>query len=176
MSGIAAIDTVLLALRRRWGALPASQQRTGAIIAAVIVLVVGYAFIWLPVMREHDRLALRLPQLQAQLRAMQLQADEFRRISALPAGAGKPGAMPDAGALQATFGPTARISTAPDRSLNVQIPKVPYAQWWDRLGEAQSRHGLQLKALKVTPTADAGPAHEVSVDMQLAERAGGSAR
>lgn len=176
MSGVSAVESALLPLRRRWRELPASRQRLGATIAVIVAVVVGYAFVWLPVMREHDRLVQRLPQLQAQLRAMQSQADELRRISALPVSTDKGGATTDAAALQTTFGPSARISVSPDRTFRVQIPKQPYAQWWDRLAEAQGRHGLQLKSLSVTPTADAGPAHEVSVDMQLAERTGSGAR
>ncbi len=176
MSALSALDPLLLPLRRRWSALPGAQQRIGTIAGVLIAGLVAYAFIWLPVMREHDSLVTRLPQMQAQLQAMQSQANELQRIRALPAIDAKAGTALDSAALQSTFGASARISAAPDRAFRVLIAKIPYAQWWDRLGEAQGRHGLQLKSLTLTPTADAGPAHEVTVDMLLAERPGAGAR
>jgi type II secretory pathway component PulM len=176
MSTFSVFDPVLLPMRRRWSALSAPQQRFGAIVGALAAAIVAYAFVWLPVMREHDRLVTRLPQLQAQLVAMQSQADELRRISARPVNDARSGTAIDSAGLQAIFGSTARISAAPDRGFRVLIARMPYAHWWDRLAEAQGRHGLQLQALTLTPTADAGAAHEVTVDMLLAERAGSGAR
>ncbi len=157
-------------LQQRWRALPAAQQRLGLIGGGLAVLLLGYAFIWLPVMREHDRLQTRLPQLQAQLERMQSQAEELKRINTSPVIAPASRPVLDTAALQATFGAAAKISAAPDRAFRVSIARIPYAQLWDRLGDAAARHGLQVKSLNLKPTADASAAHEVTVEMLLAER------
>jgi type II secretory pathway component PulM len=173
MTSPATLAALILPLRERWRALPAGQQRVGVVAGILGVMLLAFAFIWLPVMREHDRLVARLPQLQAQLKTMQTQAEVLRRINMSPPTAANAGAALDAAALQAVFGSAARISAAPDRAFRVSLARIPYAQVWDRLGEAMGRHGLQLKTLNLQPNADAGPAHEVTVDMLLVERSGG---
>lgn len=170
MSATAVLRRASGPLQQRWRALPASQQNLGLIAGGLIVLLIGYAFVWLPVMREHNRVQTRLPQLQAQLERMQSQAEELKRINTSPVIAPASRPVLDTAALQATFGAAAKISAAPDRAFRVSIARIPYAQLWDRLGDAAARHGLQVKALSLKPTADAGAAHEVTVEMLLAER------
>ncbi len=157
-------------LRQRWHRLDARQQRIISIGAALLLLILLWALVWLPAQRERDRLMARLPQLTAQLAVMQKQADEIRRLNSTSAIVPAPPTVADIATLQAVFGDGARASvdTGAGRGFRIVIPRIAYAQWWDRLGEVQMRHQLQLASLSLQ--ALPGNNREVSIDMQLADR------
>ena len=160
---------------QRWHKLEARQQKIFAGGAALLVMALLFAYLWLPAVRERERLMARLPQLSAQLALMQEQAEEIRRLNSVSPIAPAPPTAADASILQAAFGDGARVSLDPGRAFRIAIPRIAYATWWDRLGDVQSRHQLQLVSL--TLQALPGGNREVSVDMQLADtaRGGGAA-
>ena len=162
----------LAPLLQRWRRLDLRQQRTLGAGALLLVVAVLFAYLWLPAVRERERLAARLPQLRAQLALMQQQADEIRRLTSTSLIAPAPPTAADTATLQSAFGEGARASTEPNRAFRVVIPRIAYATWWDRLGDVQSRHQLDLLSLSLQ--ALPGNAHEVSVDMLLTDRMRGS--
>ncbi|MEP7157068.1 MAG: type II secretion system protein GspM [Betaproteobacteria bacterium] len=155
-------------LRQRWQRLEARQQRIFGGGAALLLLALLFAYVWLPAMRDRDRLIARLPQLRAQLVQMQIQADEIQQLNATTALTPVPVVAPDTAALQNIFGDGARVTPDANRALRVVIPKISYAMWWDRVVDVQSRYQLQIASVSLQSLP--GNNREVSVDMLLADR------
>lgn len=158
---------------QRWHRLDARRQQMLGAGTLLLIALLLIAYVWLPALRERDRLSARLPQLRAQLAAMRAEADEVRRISSVSAIAPAPAVAADAAALQQAFGEGARVSVDAGRAFRVVIARIAYATWWDRLAEVQARHRLGLVSL--TLSALPGTSREVSIDMQLADRPAGGA-
>ncbi len=158
--------------RQRWHRLDARQQRVIAGGLLVLVAALVFATVWLPAVRERERLTTRLPQLRAQLALMKTQADEIRQLTSASSIAPVPPVAADIATLQAAFGDGARVNIDASRAFRIVIPRIAYATWWDRLGDVQSRHQLQLVSL--TLQALPGGNREVSVDMLLSDRASGA--
>ncbi len=154
---------------QRWHRLETRQQRIYGALGALLVFALLYAYVWLPAARERERLATRLPQLSVQLALMKQQADEVLQLNSTSAIAPAPPIAPDIAALQSIFGEGARVSVDSNRAFRVVVPKMGYANWWDRVGDVQARHQLQIVSLNLQ--ALPGNNHEVSVDMLLADRA-----
>lgn len=179
MSRLTVLDTLgarwrTSALHHRWQSLTAGQRRTLAIGAAVLALAWFLAYVWLPALRERERLLARLPALDSQLELMRKQAAELRALNGAALIAAAPRAPADVAGLQTVFGENARITSEPNRGFRVVIARIPYTGWWDRLEEALARYPLTLASLSLKPVA--GNAHEVSVEMVLADRLAGGAR
>ncbi len=155
-------------LLRRWHRMDARQQRLFGGLGALLVLAVLLAYVWLPAVRERDRLTARLPQLSAQLASMKQQAEEVRQLNSTSALAPAPPVATDIASLQSVFGEVARVSVDSNRAFRVVIPKTSYANWWDRVGDVQARHQLQMISLSLQ--ALPGNTREVSVDMLLGDR------
>ena len=176
MSALAALrrrlNLAMAPALQRWHRLESRQQRllgAGGLLLAVALL---FAYLWLPAVRERDHLVARLPQLRAQLTLMQRQADEIRRLNSTSLISPPPPTAADIATLQSTFGDGARANVDAGRAFRIVIPKIAYATWWDRLGDVQSRHQLELVALSLQ--ALPGNTREVSVDMLLTDRTHGN--
>jgi len=158
----------LAPLLQRWHRLELRQQRIFGGGAAVLAFALLLAYVWLPAVRERERLLARLPQLGAQLAQMQNQAEEIRELTRTSALTPAPASAPDVGALQAVFGEGVHVTADANRALRIVIPKITYAAWWDRTVDAQARYRLQIASLSMLSLP--GNSHEVSVDMLLADR------
>ena len=163
---------VLAPVMQRWRRLDVRQQRIFTWATVAIIAACLFAFLWLPAVRERDRLIARLPQLNAKIAVMQKQADQIRELNAASPIAPAPPILADAATLQAAFGDGARVSVDDNRAFKIVIAKIAYAQWWDRLADVQARHQLQMASLSMR--ALPGSNREVSVDMVLAQRGSGS--
>jgi type II secretory pathway component PulM len=166
------ITRSLAPLRQRWHRLEARQQQWAAGGAVLLVTTLLFAYLWLPAVRERERLVAKLPQLHAQRALMQQQADEIRQLNSTSPIAPVPPAAADTATLQAAFGDGARVSLDASRAFRIAIPRIAYATWWERLGDVQSRHPLQLVSLSMQ--ALPGGNREVSVDMLLADTTRGN--
>lgn len=164
------IATTLAPALQRWHKLEPRQQRLLGSLTGVVCVALVLAYVWLPAIRERERLIARLPQLRAQLALMQAQGEEIRNLTSTSLIAPAPKTAPDIAALQAIFGEGTRVSLEPNRALRVVIPKTTYTLWWDRIGELQMRFGLSVTSLSLTRLQTPGPNLEFSVDMLLADR------
>ena len=99
---------------------------------------------------------------------MKQQAEEIRQLNSTSPIAPAPPTVADIATLQAAFGEGARVSVDAGRAFRIVVPRIAYASWWDRLGEVQSRHQLQMVSL--TLLALPGSNREVSIEMQLTDR------
>jgi type II secretory pathway component PulM len=153
---------------QHWHRLAPRQQRIFGAVTILFVVAILFAYVWLPAVRERDRLTARLPQLNAQLSLMKKQAEEIRQLTSTSLIAPAPAIIADAATLQAAFGDGARVNPDANRAFRIVIPRIAYAVWWDRLTDVQSRHQLQIVSitLQALPVGN----REISVDMVIADQ------
>ena len=161
------VDT-LAPFTRRWRMLDRRMQNVVGSGALILIVACLYATVWLPAARERERLTVRLPHLTAQLALMQAHAEEIRRLSSASPITPAPPVAADTTALQSLFGEGTQASVDAGRGFRIVIPKISYAKWWDRQGDVQARHQLQIVSLSLQ--ALPGGSREVSIDMRLAEK------
>ena len=158
----------------QWNALEPGPRRlamTGAILLATGFIA---AFIWLPAVRTREALTVRLPHLQTQLADMRSQAQEVKALAGTPAVAPAMRMVADVNALQSVFGTDALITAAQD-GFRIVIPAVGYASWWDKTGEALSRHALVLRSASITRiNGQKAGGNIVAVEMLLGAEARGA--
>jgi len=163
---LARLNPLIAPLQQRWQMLEKRRQNWISMGAIAVVLLLLIAYLWLPAVRERQRLIAVIPQMSLQLDQMKLQA---REVAQLNAGTGTPPAREsaDSAQLQALFGDGARVSLDANRAFRIVIPKIAYAAWWDRVNEAQSRFPLRIATLSVQAVPSGN--REVSVEMTLAD-------
>lgn len=147
----------------------APRERLVLAGAALLVPALGFAYGWLPMQREVAQLRQTLPQLRAQARQLQQEAQEVARLKARPA------AHPGAGSLASAveqralaMGLRGRIeSIAPQDAgrVRVVLPQVAFDAWLGWLGELQARHGVRVDSARIEAGDVAGT---VRVDAVLA--------
>jgi type II secretory pathway component PulM len=164
----AAWQNALAPLRARWQSLDARSRRVASIGSAIVVLMLLWAYVWLPAARGRIELAARLPAMQATLANMQMEAEEVKRISSMPAIAGKQSARStvDATGLQATFGAAASVKTS-GSAFRVSIATMPYAEWLDRLDQVLARYRVRLVSLKIDAVPGEGKVLTSNVAVEL---------
>ena len=158
----------LIPVLQRWHRLDTRQQRIFGGATLLLAVALLFAYVWLPAVRERDRLIARLPQLDTQLTLMKKQADEIRQLNSTSLIAPAPPAIADIAILQSAFGEGARASVDASRAWRIVIPRIAYATWWDRLGDVQSRHRLHIVSLSLQ--ALPGNNRQVAAEMLLADR------
>ena len=157
-------------LQIRWLGLETRPRRLILFGSALLVAGLILAFVWLPAVRMRDALTVRLPQLESQLAAMRNQASELAALARQPVPPMVIRRAADVGVLQSIFGPDARTMTTQD-GFQIVMPAISYANWWDKTGDAVSRHALVLKEASLV-RADGPTASVISVDMRLGFDAG----
>lgn len=126
---------------------------------ALAVVVLAYAYLWLPVAREAAQLRENLPELRAQARQVQAGAAEVERLRARvkPAAAQQDlAALLDARAKQR--GLRERIdSIAPTDAARVRVAaSVPFDAWVGWLGELQAGYGVRVESTRISSGDEAG--------------------
>lgn len=156
-------------LVENWRARPASERLMlggGALLAIVLL---AYAYIWLPIQRELDQLRPGLPQLRAQAAQLQRDAAEVDRLRARPA------APASTGSLAALIEQRARAAGLRERigaitpqdagRVRVQLPRVGFDAWLGWIGELQTAHGVRIESVDIEATDEVGM---VKIDAVLA--------
>ena len=158
---------VLQPLRARWHSLDRGRRTQGAFLVMFIAVALIFAFVLLPALDTRKALTARLPQLEMQLATMRGQANDVADLSKAPPIAAAPRIAADVASLQSLFGPAAQITAAQD-GFRLVIPSTTYASWWDKTGDAISRHALVLREAELTRIDSyAASTSMVAVDMRL---------
>ena len=125
--------------------------------AVVLALAILYAYVWLPVARERERLLNALPALRAQANEMRAAALEIQRLRAAPAAASP---ITDLKAMLAGLATQRRaIRTAPQMSteangrVRVAFASITEKEWQGWIAAAAERgvriEAVQMEALEV---------------------------
>lgn len=118
----------------------------GAALAGFLLLI---AFVVLPIERSRERLAQELPRLRASIASLQRDADEVKRLRALPAAAS--GASSPLASLASNAGglPGARINVIDDKRVRVTGNDVAFGVLLEWLGAAQATHGMRVESARL---------------------------
>ena len=140
----------------------APRERTAiAIGTGLLVLVLFYAYVWLPISSQREQLRARLPLLRADAAQMRIESAEAARLK------GTPGAQagPRVG-LQATLEQTAgeqgvrealkEISSLDASHAKVSSASIGFDAWIAWVGRLQTEHGVRLDNALVEALPESG--------------------
>jgi general secretion pathway protein M len=135
-------------LEQAWRERTPREQRIIAAGAALLAAAFVFAYLWLPMARERDRLALELPQLRAQSQRMRLDAEEIERLRASVKSA--PADLKDL--LEAQPGPKAsELAVEPGGRVRAVFAKVRADDWLAWAGALQTEHGIRIERARIEP-------------------------
>lgn len=124
-----------------------------ALLAALALLLLGS---WVQTERSRERLAEELPRLRASIAALERDAEEVRRLRALPAAAA-PAPAPLASLATNSGGvPGARIAVLDERRVRLESADVAFAALLEWLGNARATHGMRVETARIEALPVAG--------------------
>jgi len=136
-------------------------------IAAIAVLALIVAFIWLPLERSRARLVRELPQLRASLATLERQAGEAKRLRSMPAIAA--GAFEPLASLVTAGGgnslPGAQIVVLDGKAIAVTGADVAFGALLQWIASVQASQGLRVQAARIEALPAAG---RVRAELRLA--------
>jgi len=136
------------AIGQAWNARSRSERRTLALAAGVVAILLVVALVWLPLERARTRLSAELPRLRASIDALQRDADEVKRLRALPAA----GATPSPLATLATNGgglAGSQMVVLDDKRVRLTGADVSFAALLEWLRNAQAPHGMRVDSARL---------------------------
>jgi len=142
------------------------ERRVLGALAALCAVALFVAFGWLPLERTRTRLKAEVPALRASIAALERQADEVRRLRALPAVAGSP-AEPLA-SLTTAGGrtlPGAQLSVLDGKTVILTAADVAFGALLEWIASVQAAQGLRVQAAHIEALPAAG---RVRAEVKLA--------
>jgi general secretion pathway protein M len=139
------------AIVHAWNARSRPERRALAVAAGTLAILLVFALAWLPLERARTRLAAEAPQLRASIDALQRDADEVKRLRALPA-AGAPGTAPAPLATLATNGgglTGSQMVVLDDKRVRLTGADVSFAALLEWLRNAQATHGMRVDSARL---------------------------
>jgi len=142
-----------------------SLAAAGGVVIGAMLLV---ALVWLPLERLRVRLAHELPVLRASVEALQRDADEVKRVRALPATMpANPAPLAPLIAANA-WGrelPGVQLTVPDEKHVRLVGDDIAFGALLDWLATAQAAHGLRVESARI----EAGPmTGRVRADLTLA--------
>lgn len=112
--------------------------------------------LWLQAERTRERLAGELPRLRASLAALERDAQEAKRLRAMPAPA--PAAATPLAALAANAGavPGAQVSVLDERRVRITGADLSFAALLEWLGQVRATHGMRVESARLEALAAPG--------------------
>jgi general secretion pathway protein M len=124
-------------------------ERTWLTRAVVVLFLAILTAAWLQADRTRARLAQELPQLRASIAALERDAEEVRRLRAMPAAA--PATVTPLAALATNAGgvPGAQIAVLDERRVRLTGADVSFAALLEWVGNARATHGMRVEAARL---------------------------
>jgi general secretion pathway protein M len=135
-----------------WRARSTRERRVVSILALVAAVALVAAFAWLPLERTRHRLSQELPALRASAAAMERQAEEVKRLRAMPA-ATSATAVPLASA--ASSGELARglsgaqVSVMNEKTVAASGGDLSYGALLEWIARMQASYGLRVEQARI---------------------------
>jgi len=143
-------------LTAAWSLRTPPERRAIAVLAGIVVASLVVALVWLPLERSRARLAAELPALRASIAALQRDADEVKRLRAMPAPAARPASPLAALATNGGGLSGAQMTVLDERRLRLVGDDVSFGALLEWLRNAQSTHGVRVESAKVEARPAAG--------------------
>ena len=125
-------------------------------IAAVLVVAVAFLLLvaaWIPLERSRTRLSAQLPALRASLETMQREADEARRLKAMPPAANQQAPV---AALASSPPAGAQVTALDPKRVRLVAGDAAFGTLLDWLSAAQASHGLRVESARIEALAAPG--------------------
>jgi len=146
-----------------WRSRPERERRMISTGAAIVAILLVFALVWLPLQRSRARLAAELPPLRASIAALQREADEVKRLKAVPPTVtGNPAPLAALATQQPLAG--AQLNVPDGKHVHVIAPDVGFTRLLDWLVTVQSTHGLRVENARIEALDAAG---RVRADLTL---------
>ena len=140
-------------LREAWQARTESERGILAIIGALAAIAVFAAFAWLPLERARSRLSSDLPVLRSSIETMQRQADEAKRLRAMPAAASLQAPV----SQLASSPPTgAQVATLDAQRVRLSASDAAFTTLLEWIVAAQASHGMRVESARIDALATPG--------------------
>ena len=126
-----------------------SIVRAGLVVLAVTLVV---ALVWLPLERTRARLATEMPVLRASVSALERDAEEVRRVRALPPTIpANPAPLAPLMAANAWARelPGVQLTVPDEKHVRLAGADIPFAALLDWLTNAQAAHGLSVESARI---------------------------
>jgi len=141
-----------MSLATLWHSRPPRERSalTAGLVVLAAMLVV--TLVWLPLERARVRLGAELPKLRASVVALQREADEARRLRALPAtipANPAPLAPLIAANAWARELPGVQLSVPDEKRVRLVGENIAFAALLDWLATAQAAHGLRVESARI---------------------------
>ena len=129
-----------------------AAERTWIARIAILLVLAALVLVWLRAERTRERLAVELPALRASIAALERDADEVRRLRAMPAPSAVPASAGSPLAALATNGggvPGAQIVVIDERRVRLTGGDIAFATLLEWLGNARVTHGMRVEAARL---------------------------
>ena len=143
-------------LVQAWHSRSIGERRAATLAVSLLALVLLATLVWLPLERSRARLEGEVPRLRASIAGLQRDADEVRRLRALPA------AAPASGAPLASLGTNAgglagaQMTVIDERRVRLTGADVSFGALLEWLGNAQLTHGMRVESARLDALPAAG--------------------
>lgn len=144
------------ALARHWNGRPASERRALSWAAAVVAAVLLATLVWLPLERSRQRLRAELPTLRASIAALERDAEEVKRLRAMPPAPPRSSTPLASLATNAGGLPGAQVSVIDERRVRVTSSDMAFAALLEWLRNAQATHGMRVDSARLEALPMAG--------------------
>ena len=131
----------------RWWRGRSERERRALAMGAVALALMLLIVVWVQAERSRERLAAQLPALRASIAALERDAQEVKRLRAMPARATASGAP--LAALASGAIPGARVTVVDERRVRIEGDDVAFAALLEWLGRTQASHGLRVESASV---------------------------
>lgn len=151
--------------REIWRQRSAGERRTLGVGAGAIALLLFIAFAWIPLERQRARLEGELPRLRAAVATLERDADEVRRLRAMPAASHEDAAPLSALAASAGVPAGTRLTVLDARRVKLSGDDTAFTALIEWLARAAPAQGLRVESARLEALASPG---RVRADVTLA--------
>ena len=131
------------------------RDRTAIGAAAILVgLAIAYAYVWLPVTRERDRLLVRVPELRVAAQAMERDVRELEKLTAARPTVVLGAAIQQAAVASGMPANAADIVRKDSGTARVAIPSARAEQALTWVARLQSVPGVRLESMRLISLGD----------------------
>lgn len=143
----------------RMGAWYDNRSETERGVMRAMLAIVGFVLmfmLWLQAERSRESLARELPQLRASIATLERDAEEVKRLRAMPAAT--PGATTPLASLATNAGgvPGAQVTVIDERRVRLMGGDVAFNALLDWLGNARTTHGMRVESARIERLPAAG--------------------
>jgi general secretion pathway protein M len=131
-----------------WQGRSAGERKVIAALGAVVAALLLIAFAWLPLERARTRLSSELPVLRASIASLQRDADEVKRLRAMPVVAPS-NAAPLASLVTGARVPGAQLALIDDKRVRLTATDVGFSTLLEWLASTQATHGLRVESARI---------------------------